>query len=279
MLEVIGWSGKLLGVDHALVCNPIRKLDVRYAVAEYLHIMSRSNQLDMLECYAPSYAKYADDNGKLNWAYGHRLWTNCQGADLLYAAIDLLKADPNTRQCCLSVWKPDDIIAGQTEKYVPCTMNWKFYLRDDALHMVVDIRSQDVWLGMPYDIFIATLVQRVVAGELGVSPGSYTHNVGSLHVYNRHFEQCQQALDTKRYVPKPLGWELEEGPTHLNAELAITLESLIRDGSIIDYDSAQTYGFDRLDRMHRGLISCIGHRWSVSLPCFSPALKETLERC
>lgn len=69
---------------------------------------------------------------------------------------------------------------------VPCTLSYRFFLREGQLHMHTTMRSQDLWLGFPYDIFTPTLIQELLAGWLGVSVGEYHHHVDSLHLYDEH---------------------------------------------------------------------------------------------
>jgi len=47
------------------------------------------------------------------------------------------------------------------------------------------MRSNDVMLGFGYDIFSFTMLQEMMAIELGVELGWYQHVVGSLHAYER----------------------------------------------------------------------------------------------
>ena len=47
------------------------------------------------------------------------------------------------------------------------------------------MRSNDVWWGLPYDVFQFTQLQLTLARLLDVAPGEYTHMVGSLHAYER----------------------------------------------------------------------------------------------
>lgn len=279
---MIGWSGQLTNVDACWVRNPARQLSPSYAVAEYLHTVDRSDKLAMLEHYAPHYGKYAED-GRLPWAYGFRIADNTS-FDQLLLAHDLLRADPDTRQCVVSVWKPDDLergleiaTSGEVSKgYVPCTLTWQFLLREGKLHMKVDVRSQDVWLGMPYDIFIACQMLRTLAGELKVEVGTYSHTVGSLHVYERHFKQCSKALASGPSSSKRLVF----GDTNFQlAAHAVELETKIRELKILDYDAALAHGFDCLDNGHQAMLACVAARWNISLPCKSPVMKEAMEQC
>jgi hypothetical protein len=51
---------------------------------------------------------------------------------------------------------------------VPCTLGYRSFVRDGRLHMYTTMRSQHLWLGLPYDIFATTLLQELLAGWLGV---------------------------------------------------------------------------------------------------------------
>ena len=48
------------------------------------------------------------------------------------------------------------------------------------------MRSNDVWMGFPYDVFQFTCMQILMSMELGVEIGTYTHIAGSLHLYERN---------------------------------------------------------------------------------------------
>jgi thymidylate synthase len=67
----------------------------------------------------------------------------------------------------------------------PCTLSLQFLLRDDKLQLSVMMRSQDIILGTPYDIFMFSELQRTVARLLDVDAGKYVHHVGSCHFYVR----------------------------------------------------------------------------------------------
>ena len=58
--------------------------------------------------------------------------------------------------------------------------------------MSVYMRSNDVWLGAAYDFFQFTRVQIAMASVLGIEPGRYAHHVGSLHIYEQHYESADK---------------------------------------------------------------------------------------
>jgi thymidylate synthase len=67
------------------------------------------------------------------------------------------------------------------------------------------MRSQDLWLGFPYDVFTATLIQELMAGWLGVELGEYHHTVDSLHLYADHYDAAATvvAQSATPSVPMP----------------------------------------------------------------------------
>jgi thymidylate synthase len=54
------------------------------------------------------------------------------------------------------------------------------------------MRGHDVWIGLPYDLFFATVLHELMAGWLGVELGEYHHHVDSLHIY-----ECDVASATE----------------------------------------------------------------------------------
>ena len=54
--------------------------------------------------------------------------------------------------------------------------------------MTVYMRSNDIWMGLPYDVFSFTCMQILLAFKLGVGIGTYTHHAASLHLYKRDYD-------------------------------------------------------------------------------------------
>lgn len=222
--EIIGYSGVLLAPDRNFLVNKRRALDPCYASAELLWYLSRSNKVDMLLPYAPQYHKFADD-GEAYGAYGHRIAFNVDGYDLIWEAIRKLKKHGETRQSIVSLWRPDDLMARKAD--IPCTICWQLLLRNNALDMVVYMRSNDVWLGMPYDVYCNTCIQTMIADYLDVSVGRYFHFVGSMHLYEKHMKQAEEAsmmpASTPRHNWFPGASMLELAPSACAIEASIRL--------------------------------------------------------
>jgi len=53
------------------------------------------------------------------------------------------------------------------------------------------MRSNDAWLGLPYDVFCFTTLQKIVAAALGIECDWYQHQVGSMHLYGRNVRKTR----------------------------------------------------------------------------------------
>jgi thymidylate synthase len=63
------------------------------------------------------------------------------------------------------------------------------------------MRSNDIILGTPYDIFSFTMMLEQMALELGLDLGSYIHQVGSWHLYARQKELAEEMLEITKGPP------------------------------------------------------------------------------
>ena len=100
----------------------------------------------------------------------------------------LLKENPNTRQAVIHLKSARDVTAKPT-KDLPCTISLQFFIRDEKLYMTTYMRSNDIWMGFPYDVFQFTCMQIYLAMRLNVKLGTYTHIAGSLHLYKRNYKE------------------------------------------------------------------------------------------
>lgn len=164
-----------------IVNSEIRKMPVKYAIGELLWYLSGSNKLSAIERYSKAWTNLSDDGETVNSAYGYRIFEKF-GFDQWEHIKDLLRQDPNTRQAVIHIkdatYKPT--------KDLPCTVCLQYFIRDGKLHATTYMRSNDIWLGFPYDVFSFTCLQILLAFELGVEVGTYTHIAGSLHLYSRN---------------------------------------------------------------------------------------------
>ena len=165
-----------------------------FAVAEALWILSGSDDGWIFD-YNSQLVRYADC-GVLRGAYGPRLRRWGAQEDQLWRVVDLLLRDRDSRQAVVQIFDPARDWAGA--KDVPCTVGHRFFVRSGRLHLHTTMRSQDLWLGMPYDIFANTLLQELMAGWLGLEVGRYDHFVDSLHLYEHDVVEAEAVAPRAR---------------------------------------------------------------------------------
>jgi thymidylate synthase len=202
--EVIGFSNTLKNIKANFLFNNIRRLDPHYACAEFLWYLSMTDDTTFLQLFAPQYKRFTEDGVHAFGAYGHR-WVNNPGIkhmtdSQLELVIETLRKYPESRQAVITMWDSGDLSHAclVDKKDLPCTLSLQFLLRDGYLHQVATMRSNDAWLGLPYDVFCFTQLQKLIANQLDVNVGTYTHNAGSMHIYDKNKEKIDTILDKSK---------------------------------------------------------------------------------
>ena len=168
-----------------VVTSPVRKMPMRYAVAELAWYLSGSNYVRDIRPFASKWVDISDDGIHNNSAYGYRI-QHLFGFDQWDYVKEMLTKSPGSRQAIIHIKDASD----EPTKDVPCTVYLQFLIRDKKLHLSVHMRSNDIWMGAPYDMFSFSFLQMKMAMELGVDLGNYTHFAGSLHMYKRDYEEA-----------------------------------------------------------------------------------------
>lgn len=179
---------------------PARILNPAFAVAETVwHLLGTDDP--WIFDYNSQLRQYADD-GVLRGAYGPRMRRWGGSLDQLAQSITTLRHDPDSRRAVIQLYDPARDALGHRD--VPCTLGFRFHLRNGRLHMSTTMRSQDAWLGLPYDAFFATVLHELMAGWVGAQLGEYHHHVDSLHLYERDLAAADLRLtETEQVAEMP----------------------------------------------------------------------------
>ena len=172
----------------------VRKLNTRYAIGELMWYLSRNPELKAIQNITHAWDRMSDDGVFVNSNYGYCIHDKFDFDQWEYVK-KLLTESPNTRQAVIHIKEPRDTFEEPT-KDLNCTCTLQFLLRENKLHLTVYMRSNDIWLGTPNDMFAFTCLQMKMAMELGVEIGIYTHIAGSLHLYTRDYEKAKKTLET-----------------------------------------------------------------------------------
>jgi thymidylate synthase len=131
----------------------------------------------------------ADHTGMINSNYGWCIWSADNHSQYKNVCNELMQ-NPNSRRATMIYTRPrmwKDYNFNNRSDFM-CTNAVQYLIRDGALDVVVQMRSNDVVYGYRNDYAWQEYVQVELAHELGVMLGNIYWNVGSLHIYSRHFD-------------------------------------------------------------------------------------------
>jgi thymidylate synthase len=184
-----GWLTVVMhDITRSLPLGIGRGINRNIAAVEAAQLVGAFSDPDLTVAASPAFMQFREPLGYFHGAYGRRI------GDQVHDVVKKLTHDPNTRQAVVTLWDPLHDNEPDKRDY-PCTVALIFALVDDALELSVTMRSQDVWLGAPYDWFQFTQLQWTVAVVLGVKPGIYRHTTVSTHIYERDVEKVERLTD------------------------------------------------------------------------------------
>lgn len=172
----------------------LRKQPLKSPIAEQCWFIQGSKDPEFLQRYTKIWNAFLDDDGTLSSAYGYR-WRKRFKKDQLLEVIKCLAFDPSSRHAVVITWDPDDDgFLGTPKKNVPCPYTFTLNIIGGRLNMMNVVRSNDMILGCPFDIFGFALLQSMIAQKLGVKPGLYTHVIANAHIYENHYEAANDLI-------------------------------------------------------------------------------------
>lgn len=187
IIEKINMTAILTNPRNCLVTLKQRNLNYRFAAIEKLEYLWGKHDLNRIVAYNSQMKKYA---GPYNYSDGNYAQRFNYWLDHIYG---LLQKDPDSRQAVVSIY---DSTARHQSGDIPCTLTLQFLIRNNRLNLIVNMRSNDLLWGLPYDINAFCFLQEVMASWLGIEMGKYYHNAGSMHIYTDPEENHAQLLAT-----------------------------------------------------------------------------------
>lgn len=159
----------------------------------------------------------ANPDGTVNSAYGHLIWEKRTHGNPLYEtgisrpcketahtmrtpwewAKQCLIVDRDTRQAIMRFSLPEHQWMGNKDQV--CTLHGNWLIRENQLHLSIVMRSNDLTLGLVYDLpWFCGLMDRMLLELKSTYPdlkkGHYTHTVHSLHIYERDEEKIRKMI-------------------------------------------------------------------------------------
>ena len=157
-------------------------------------------------------AKFNGDVGRIygvqfrHWQTGKKHWISSSEeepveVDQLANLIDGIKKDPYGRRHILSAWNPAEL---DQMALPPCHIMAQFYVNSKnelSCHMYQ--RSNDFFLGCPFNIASYSLLTHMIAQVCGLGVGEFIHSTGDAHLYSNHIEQVKEQL-SREPLPLPI---------------------------------------------------------------------------
>lgn len=179
--------------------------------------------------------EWANNVGELGPVYGKqwREWdkgsVSGEKVDQIKRVVSDIMSNPDSRRHIVTAWNPGDV---PKQALPPCHMIFQFEVHDDILSCHMNMRSADVFLGVPFNIASYAALTHVIAKLTGKFPGDLIVSFGDVHIYNNLFDQVREQLSrTPRRLPdliihKEFGAWYDESLKDLKIE----------DFEVVDYD-------------------------------------------
>jgi thymidylate synthase len=192
-LEVLNQS-ITFDMNYPICYNYQRKLSYKFMAAEAYWITSGGLLTEEITPYNKHISQFSDDKVIFNGAYGPMFISQVE-----YVVNSLLN-DSNSRQAVMTIWVPNPI----KSKDYRCTVSLIFYIRNHKLHTTVTMRSNDLILGRPYDMFNFTIMTLRVLTRINeelqyqcdiIGLGEMTLNTVSAHIYETQIEWANSIVE------------------------------------------------------------------------------------
>ncbi len=132
-------------------------------------------------------------------AYGKQ-WRDFNGTDQISNVIELLKNNKTSRRILVSAWNPSEI---DKALLPPCHIGFQFYVENDKLSIHFNMRSNDYFLGNPFNISSYALLLAMVSHIVGLKPHEVVGTYTDCHLYSNHIEQAYTQLNREIIYDTP----------------------------------------------------------------------------
>lgn len=191
----------------------------------------------------------------IDYVDGKSIYREGPSVDQIAEVINKLRTNPNDRRLLVSAWNVGEL---NEMALPPCHYTFQFYTRPlkraerislesegqgkfDATHEELDRwgcpryalscmmnqRSCDTGLGVPFNIVQYSILTHMVAHVVNMVPEEFIWNGGDVHIYENHVEQLKEQLERVPY-PSP--------KLKLNPDVKEIDDFKYEDFEIIDYN-------------------------------------------
>lgn len=146
--------------------------------------------------YLDSVGLFDYKQGELGPSYGFQ-WRSFNGNypekdgfdQLKYVLQELMT---NSRRAVLSAWNPCQL---SQMALPPCHLLYNFYKDDNGLSCMLHIRSNDLFLGQPFNIASVSLLTLIIAKVLHMNANKICLSVCDAHIYEEHIDATKEQIE------------------------------------------------------------------------------------
>ncbi len=124
-------------------------------------------------------------------ADGQGAYRKGPGINQVAEVVASLKNNPGSRRHIIEGWNVAEL---DQMALPPCHKTYQFHVADGRLNCALYQRSCDVALGLPFNLWSAALLQRMIAQQVDLEPGELVWMGGDTHLYINHEELVTQQL-------------------------------------------------------------------------------------
>ncbi len=195
-----------------------KKLHTRSIIYELLWFLRGDTNIQFLQDNGVSiWDEWANEQGELGPVYGAqwRNWPGPDGAkhDQVVSLLEGLKNKPDSRRHIISGWNvaclpdetktPQENVAAGKMALPPCHLLYQWYVAQGKLSGSLYIRSNDFFLGNPYNTCSLAFFTHMLAQQCDLDVGDIIISIGDCHLYNNHLEQAKLQLTREpKQLPK-----------------------------------------------------------------------------
>jgi thymidylate synthase len=131
-----------------------------------------------------------------DYTYGQRLFNYREAFNQIdNYIIPLLAKTPHSRRAIVALYDPisDSAVDAST---IPCLIALHFLVRDEKLHVTAYLRSNDLFVGFPADVYQLSVLQKYVAQRLEVGMGSISVFSNSTHIFEDQLDDIGRIIQS-----------------------------------------------------------------------------------
>lgn len=120
-----------------------------------------------------------------------------KGINQVADVVKSLRKSPGSRRHIIEGWNVAEL---DQMALPPCHKTYQFHVAGDRLNCLLYQRSCDVALGLPFNLWSAALLQRMISQQVDMEPGELVWMGGDVHLYLNH-----EHLITEQLSREPQG--------------------------------------------------------------------------